>query len=138
MRPADQRSRVRGKSEESETPASTVETMSDPEPTKTNNVIYGDHSGYVLQTDLIHGMAFAGPAIGATATVLITWLKNRRSDVTVEMTDTSGKKWKIKGTKLLDPQGYTKETLDRIERASKVEIPEEGVILKNEDQKPAP
>ncbi|MET9797432.1 effector-associated constant component EACC1 [Nocardiopsis alba] len=111
--------------------------MSEPEhsptdPPEINNVVYGNNSGHVLQTETIMGMVLAGPLIGATATILVTWLKNRRSDVTVEMTDTSGKKWNIQGTKLLDPKGYTQEIFDRIERASKVEIPEEGVILKNE------
>lgn len=117
--------------------------MSEPEhsPTespKTANVIYGNNSGHVLQSETIMGMVLAGPIIGATATVLVTWLRNRRSDVTVEMTETSGKKWSIKGTKLLDPKGYTQEIFDRIEQSSKVEIPEEGVILKNESSGETP
>ncbi|MBB5489058.1 effector-associated constant component EACC1 [Nocardiopsis metallicus] len=112
--------------------------MSDPEhsptePQEVSNTMSVNASGHVVQADSLMGLVLASPFIGATATVLVTWLKNRRSDVTVEMTDKSGKKWKVKGTDLLDPKGYTQEVFDRIEQASKVEIPEESVVLKDEE-----
>lgn len=63
--------------------------------------------------------AVAGTSL---APVLITWMKQRRSDVRIKVTDKQGKVFEVEGNRLLNPEKYTKELLDRINSSKSAEI----------------
>lgn len=72
-------------------------------------------------TALAYLLPFASAAAGATATIVISWLKARRSNVTVEFHE-SGEVSRVSGTNLLDPQEFTDSLMERLNKASKVRI----------------
>lgn len=72
--------------------------------------------------DFIALLATIVPTAGATASIVITWLRQRRSDVRIKVTDKDGSSYEVDVKRILDPGGYTENFLDRLDLAKKIEI----------------
>ncbi|MET9797431.1 effector-associated constant component EACC1 [Nocardiopsis alba] len=76
---------------------------------------------------VVNSPAFIGgtSAVGtALTTMIITWLRQRRSTVTIKAIHPSGQVYEVEATKLLNPQGYTEHALKTINESQHVEITE--------------
>ncbi|MFE9242227.1 hypothetical protein [Nocardiopsis sp. NPDC006938] len=76
---------------------------------------------------VVNSPAFIGgtSAIGtALTTMIITWLRQRRSTVRIKSVQPSGQEYEVESDKLLDPQGYTERTLKMINESQHVEVTE--------------
>lgn len=60
----------------------------------------------------------------ALTTMIVTWLRQRRSTVTIKAIHPSGQVYEVEATKLLNPQGYTEHALKTINESQHVEITE--------------
>lgn len=60
----------------------------------------------------------------ALTTMIVTWLRQRRSTVRIKAVHPSGQVYEVEATKLLNPQGYTEHALKTINESQHVEITE--------------
>lgn len=76
---------------------------------------------------IMNSPAFIGATSAAgtaLTTMIITWLRQRRSTVRIKAVHPSGQVYEVEANKLLNPQGYTEHALKIINESQHVEITE--------------